>query len=219
MCEAVTVSPGFISRVGGLCRLVSRVGNISARRKPGLLVRRAICVALCGILSACGTLNSTPGISVAGNEQFVLLPFENLSITPQADTRLQRLVETHLRTAGVHNVSVYSQPQPTSLKAILDTRYQVDKALQQVAASGARYAVSGSVHEWQYNNGADREPVVGITLSLIDLGTGDVLWQGNAAKSGWGSASLSATADSTVEELLHQLRFVASDHQNMSVNP
>lgn len=158
-------------------------------------------------LGACSTLSSTPSVTVAADRPIALLPFENLSITPQADTRLRRVVETRLRRAGVGDVYVYEATQQTTLKALLNPRRQMDDATRWANEQGAQYAFTGTVHEWQYKAGADREPVVGLTLSLIDLNSGDVLWQGNAARTGWGYANLSAIAEKTVDDLLSQVKF------------
>ncbi|MFK7861637.1 MAG: hypothetical protein AB8B64_22675 [Granulosicoccus sp.] len=166
---------------------------------------------LAASLGACSTLSSTPAISVDGSRPIALLPFENLSVTPQADMRLQRLVETRLRRTGVDDVLVYVPGQQDTLKALLNSRKRVDEATRWASVQGAHYAFTGTVHEWQYKSGADREPVVGITISLIELTTGDVLWQANAARSGWGQANLSSTADRVVGELFKQVRFSNSD--------
>lgn len=158
-------------------------------------------------LGGCSTLSSTPSVTVAGDQAIVLLPFENLSVTPQADTRLRRLVETRLRRSGVGDIYVYESTQQPTLKALLNPRRQMDDATRWANTQGARYAFTGTVHEWQYKGGADREPVVGVTLSLIDLNSGDVLWQANAARTGWGYANLSAVAAKTVNDLLSQVTF------------
>ncbi|MFK7994637.1 MAG: hypothetical protein AB8B87_10900 [Granulosicoccus sp.] len=159
-------------------------------------------------LGGCSTLNSTPSVKVQGDDPIALLPFENFSVTPQADMRLRRLLETQLRGSGLSDVFVYESTQQTTLKALLNTQRQMKEARRWASIQGALYGFTGAVHEWQYKNGANQEPVVGMTLSLIDLNSGDVIWQGNAAKTGWGYANLSAIADKAVSELLRQVKFV-----------
>lgn len=123
-------------------------------------------------------------------------------------------METRLRREGVSDIHVYTLSQPTTLKALLDTRLRKDDAARWAVRQGARYALSGTVHEWQYRSGVDSEPTVGITLSLTDLSTGSVLWQGNAARSGFGYASLSSVAEKTISDLLRKVTFVQSQSRS-----
>ncbi|MFK8082490.1 MAG: hypothetical protein AB8B97_19595 [Granulosicoccus sp.] len=172
-----------------------------------VLQRLLTCCLLLLSLSACSTMSSADRVTVDRNRSIALLPFENLSATPLADTRLQRLVETRLRHRGVRNIQLYESAQRVALKTLLNGESRLKDATSRAKAKGARYGVTGTVHEWQYKGGADREPVVGVTLSIIDFSTDSVLWQANAARSGWGAANLSAIADKVVGDLLEQVTF------------
>jgi hypothetical protein len=157
--------------------------------------------------TACSTLTSTAGITVDAAQGLALLPINNLSETPQADAQAQILVETQLRARGVQRLGTYEQAQHVSLRALLDPARQLSDGMQWATQSGYRYGLTGTVNEWHYKAGADKEPVVGMNLKLLDLFSGEVLWQANAARTGWGYASLPAVADALIAELLQGIRF------------
>lgn len=160
-------------------------------------------------LSSCSTLTSTPQVSASSQASWALLPINNLSQTAQADTQAQTFVETHLRARGVQRIDVYSPLKPVSLRGLLDAGTELNTATQWAQSKGYRYAVTGTVHEWQYKGGADKEPAVGVSLKLIDLSSNQVLWQANAARTGWGYANLPAVANKVVADLLQQIQLDA----------
>lgn len=156
--------------------------------------------------AACSTLTSTPSVSVDANQRWVLLPIDNLSASPRADGQAQALIETRLRARGVRDVDTYRPGQPVNLRALLDTAGELDDALAWARQANYRYGVTGTINEWHYKSGTDREPVVGINLKLLDLDSGQVLWQASAARTGWGYANLPAVADTVIARLLEGVR-------------
>ena len=56
----------------------------------------------------------------------------------------------------------------------LSDRAAQEKALNWAKEQQAKYAVAASVDEWRYKVGLDGEPAAGITLSITDLGSGQV---------------------------------------------
>ncbi|MDU7588518.1 MAG: penicillin-binding protein activator LpoB, partial [Acidovorax sp.] len=75
-------------------------------------------------------------------------------------------------------------------------------ALAWAREQGVRYALAGTVDEWRYKVGVDGEPAAGITLQIIDVQSGDILWSGAGGKSGWSREALSAVAQKLIRELL-----------------
>ena len=65
-----------------------------------------------------------------------------------------------------------------------------------------RYALAGSVEEWRYKVGVDGEPAAGITLHILDVASGDILWSGSGGQSGWSREALSAVAHKLMRKLL-----------------
>ena len=56
--------------------------------------------------------------------------------------------------------------------------------------------------EWRYKVGVDGEPAAGVTLQIIDVASGDILWSGTGGKSGWSREALSAVAQKLIRDLL-----------------
>jgi len=81
-------------------------------------------------------------------------------------------------------------------------RRVVDEAQKWAREQGARYGLQGAVEEWRYKVGIDGEPAVGVTLQVIDLNSGAVLWSASGAKSGWSREALSAVAHKVMDNLL-----------------
>jgi len=158
------------------------------------------------LATGCGTLTSTRSIDVDARERWALLPIDNLSSTPMAGRKAAALVETYLRTRGVTEISSYRPAAPATLVAFLADDTGGGDATRRAKQEGQHYALEGTVHEWSYKRAPDREPAVGLTLTLRDVQSGAVLWQGTASRSGWGSASLSSVADRVVRDLLDELR-------------
>jgi TolB-like protein len=137
-----------------------------------------------------------------------LLPINNLSSTPRVEGRLAEIVEASLRSRGVRHIEVYQPDQQLGFRSVFDDSAQQRVARQWAQDKRQNYAVSGSVHEWQYRADANKESSVGLTLKLFDVKTGQVLWQGNAARAGKGSTNLSAVASDLVDDLLGQITLV-----------
>lgn len=158
-------------------------------------------------LTACETMTASKRIAVSTDEKWAILPIQNLSKTPLAGTRAAALVETHLRAQGVRNVELYKAPAEQSLMTLLDDAGQISTALQWAKDNGFTYAVTGNVQEWQYKNGLDNEPSVGLSLKFIHVKNDEVMWIASASRTGWGYNNLSKVASKTIEEIVAEVRF------------
>jgi PBP1b-binding outer membrane lipoprotein LpoB len=168
--------------------------------------RRRLALALVPLalaLSACSTIDVAPRAELDRSMRWVVLPLINHTETPGAGQRASAVVETVLRTRGISDV----QGAPVALSAetlfeAADAQAQLqDKALAWARASGARYAVGGTVTEWRYKVGVDGEPAVGLTLQVIDLATGRVVWSAAGGRTGWSREALSAVAQKLARDL------------------
>ena len=142
---------------------------------------------------------------IAPEEPITILPFLNRSETPLAGERAESIALSVLRRQGMTQLQLYTaEPQANGLP-ILDDARRLRLATEQAIEQGMRYAISGSVEEWRYKRGIDGEPAVGLSLRLVDLSSGKVLWSGSAARSGWSRESLSGTAQKVLEELASRI--------------
>jgi len=111
-----------------------------------------------------------------------------------------------LRSRGIGDLALYQPKTASTLVALLDDGTQLDDAISWARTSGARYGLTGTVHEWHYKSGPDKEPAAGLSLKLIDFHTNDIVWQASGARTGWGYASLSSIGAKVVDGLLKEFR-------------
>jgi polysaccharide biosynthesis protein PelC len=172
------------------------------------LSKRFIPFLLALLLVGCATsLQSTADHPPLDSQaRWVVLPLANNTDTPQASLSAEAMVEHFLRRRGINNLSLY--PMALSRDSLFEpTERKVSEEAQKWAREqGFRYAISGSVEEWRYKVGIDGEPAAGVTLKIIDLPTGQVIWSAAGAKSGWSRQALSAVAQAMISELLATLK-------------
>ena len=159
------------------------------------------------LLTACETMTTSRQVAVSSNENWVILPMENLSRTPLAGSRAQSLVETHLRANGVRNVDQYKPDADVTILSLLDEAGQIETAKQWAKDNGYIYGITGTVQEWQYKNGLDNEPSVALTLKFVHLQRDEVMWVASAARTGWGYNNVAGVASKTIAELMDEIAF------------
>ena len=161
----------------------------------------ASALVLCA-LAACSTVDRGRAPALQANAEWTVLPFANHTETPMAGNRAESVAEALLHARGVGKVKRYtSTAQQEALFDAGDTKRQ-EQALAWAREQGVRYALAGTVDEWRYKVGVDGEPAAGITLQIIDVQSGDILWSGSGGKSGWSREALSAVAQKLIRELL-----------------
>lgn len=160
------------------------------------------------LLAGCaGTSSITGDPALSGKAAWVLLPIVNNTETPQAGLSAEALVEHQLRARGVQELQRY--PATLARDSLFEPaeRKQAEEALQWARAQGARYAITGSVEEWRYKVGLDGDPVVGLSLRVIDLPSGRVVWSASGSRSGWFREGVSSVALKLVGQLIGGLQF------------
>lgn len=167
---------------------------------------RLACVAVATLsLAACSTVAVSPRPSLDSGAKWGMVPFTNHTETPQAGLRAESITEGLLRSTQAMNLQRY----PASLNT--ETLFEPMDRKQQAAArtwakeQGIRYAVSGSVDEWRYKVGVDGEPAVGLTLQVIDIDSGEVVWSAVGSSTGWSREALTAVAQKLTRKLIEPL--------------
>ncbi|NMM14727.1 MAG: penicillin-binding protein activator LpoB [Rhodoferax sp.] len=159
------------------------------------------------LMAGCATsIQSTVDPDVLDTQaKWALLPIANNTDTPQAALSAEAMLEHQLRRRGITTLLHY--PAMLSRDSLFEpTERKVSEEAQQWAIEqGARFALTGSVEEWRYKVGIDGEPAVGVTLKVIDLTNGRVVWSASGAKSGWSRQALSAVAQALLADLLGSL--------------
>jgi TolB-like protein len=158
----------------------------------------------CAVLMACActVVDRTREARIDPAAKWALLPIVNHTETPQAGLRAEAITEAVLRGMGVTQLERYpSSMNPEGLFDPAERKAQ-DQAVVWAKGQKARYALSGSVEEWRYKVGVDGEPAVGLSLTIVDLDSGAVVYSAAGGKSGWSREALSAVAQKLARELL-----------------
>lgn len=153
-----------------------------------------------------GIVNYSSCVPVNLNSKIAVIPFSNNTETPLAGERAMSITAAVLESRGACCVAVYQHRKQG--KVLFPGMNQVEsrKTLLNWARSiHARYALTGSVNEWTYKVGLDGEPVVGVSLQLIDLSTGRIIWTAVGSLSRGSRIALSTTAQELINSLLNGL--------------
>jgi hypothetical protein len=161
--------------------------------------------ALLGGVAGCTVVDRVRTAPLDAGARWALLPIANHTETPQAGLRAEAIAETVLRTQGIKDLERY--PSSLNPETLLEPaeRKLAEQALAWAKGRDARYALTGAIEEWRYKVGVDGEPAVGMTLSVVDLRSGAVVYSASGGKSGWSREALSAVAQKLVRELLADL--------------
>jgi hypothetical protein len=170
---------------------------------------RVVMLALLCTTLGCAVVEAQRGVRLDPRARWVLLPVVNHAEPPQAGERAEAVLGTILRAQGVADLRVYPAAKDDAGLPELDEQRRYEEALAWARAEGYAYAVTGSVEEWRYRSGLDGEPAVGLTVRVIELQTGRVVWSASGSRSGWGRDTVSGTAQKLMKTLLGQLQLDA----------
>jgi len=156
-------------------------------------------------LWACTVHQMQHSSPLPGQSRWVMLPVVNLAEAPLAGEKVESLLDNALRLHGLKNLRRINIAGNQADDLLLNDGRRYELALASARQGGAGFAVTGSVQEWRYKTGLDGEPAVGLTLQVVELPSGRVLWTASGAKTGWGYANVSGTAQQLIAELLEGL--------------
>jgi polysaccharide biosynthesis protein PelC len=146
------------------------------------------------------------GQAVDLKTHWVQLPMMNYCENPHAGERAESIVGTLLRARGVVDLSHYPAPRGDNGPPDFDEQRRFEDSLAWARTKGFVYGLTGSVEEWTYRTGLDGDAAVGLTLQVIELESGRVVWSASGSRSGWGRETLSGVAHKLMDSLLAELR-------------
>lgn len=161
------------------------------------------CLALAAValfMAGCSSFTSESATPLARGAQWGLVPLLNYSQAPQAGERAEQILLSVLAEEGVRPRLYPAQPQGDL--QLVDDRERQQRALDWARQQKLAYVVTGSVEEWQYKNGLDGEPAVGVSLQVLEPASGRVLWSTSGARAGWSRESLAGAAQKVLRELV-----------------
>lgn len=167
------------------------------------LFLRTACLSIVMILaSACTTIDTASSPVLDRDAKWVVLPFVNATETPLAGQRAEAVAQGLVQSFGVADIQRYPQTMQDETLLEAGQGKSQEQALSWAKGQGARFALTGTVQEWRYKVGVDGEPAVGVSLQILDLNDGRIVWSGVGAKSGWSRESLAAVAQKLLKSML-----------------
>lgn len=149
--------------------------------------------------------------NVKSTAKWALLPVQNHSETPQAGERIEAMLDTLLRKQGVNQLDRYPLQPEDDAHLLASDRQRYETALEWARGARFDYAITGSVEEWRYKSGLDGEPAIGITMRVLDVRTGRVLWSASGTQTGGAAENASGTALKLLTKLVDELHPETSD--------
>lgn len=170
-------------------------------------IRRLILITvLFGAVPACTVIEKSGKNMFESTRTWILLPFQNYSGTPRAGDKVEEILATLLRTKGIDNLQVYQyQNEKAEIWPILDERGNQNNAMNWARQHNFTYGITGNIEEWQYKTGVGGEPAVGLSIRIIEIPSGKVVWSTTGAKSGWSAETVTGTAQKLINNLLSNL--------------
>ncbi|HAC66994.1 MAG TPA: penicillin-binding protein activator LpoB, partial [Pseudomonas sp.] len=130
------------------------------------------------LLAGCSSFTRPSGEALPKDARWGLVPLANYAQAPMAGDRAAQILVSVLGERGIRP-QVYDDSQggnPTD-----DEKARQRAALDWARQQNLQYVLTGSVDEWQYKNGLDGEPAVGVTLQVVEPASGRVVWSNSGA--------------------------------------
>lgn len=159
---------------------------------------------LSALLSACSVSTANKDTHFERQARWAVLPIVNYSQAPQAGERTEQILQSVLSQRGLQ-VHMYPHVHNNGIPLLDDTK-RLNDMWEWARKQGFDYVITGSIEEWQYKNGLDGEPAVGISLQVVDPASKQTLWSNSGARSGWSRESLAGSAQKVLKKLVAQLR-------------
>lgn len=152
------------------------------------------------ILMGCSTIINKKNIELPLAKKYAIASFWNYTETPMAGLRASTIVESVLSKNSIDISSLIGGSEEIesakSKKEFLNNKKIEAKSL------GADYLITGDVQEWRYKTGIDGEPVVSFGITIIELQSDKVIFNGVGAKSAWGHKSIGVVAQEIAQKLI-----------------
>lgn len=174
-------------------------------RIHGLAIFLIISITILFICPGCGTMNRTtlftkPIIAPElvtyrpwnPNRTVCVLPFENLSKDTDADIKVREVFVTELFIAQVFkDIIDVVEANAALMRLRIRKPNSLDKETIRALGEmlGADYLILGLVTEYGYGKGKESGSEVGLSVRMIDVDTGNILWTANNFKMGTNSLS------------------------------
>ena len=168
-------------------------------------IRCLALVAIALFVTGCSSFSGGGNQTLPRDASWGVAPLVNYAQAPQAGERAEQILISILAEEGVTPLMYPQQPQKDLL--LQDDRERQSQALAWAREQKLAYVITGSVEEWQYKNGRDGEPAVGISLQILEPASGRVVWSSSGARAGWSRESVAGAAQKVLRKLVGNLDF------------
>lgn len=180
---------------------------------PAAFLRWTSCCLVALVLtfaSGCSTTTVTAGRHQTGAKSITVVPFENLSSHRHAGLIMTDLATTILHVSpafDVREVSAATNDENLRLRHLETDPWERQVGINTAAAVKVGkelktdYVLAGSVGEYGFVDGFGETADVGLTLRLVDVNIGDVVWAGSLSR----KAATTAFSEESVHRLAHQV--------------
>lgn len=169
------------------------------------IIRCLTLAVIAALATGCSSFTRESGQTLPRDASWGVAPLVNYAQTPQAGERAEQILVSILAEEGVRPLMYPQSPRQDLL--LQDDRERQIQALDWARQQRLAYVITGSVEEWQYKNGLDGEPAVGLSLQVLEPATGRVVWSSSGARAGWSRESLAGAAQKVLRELVGNLDF------------
>lgn len=164
---------------------------------------RVLCVGILLLLSACSSTRVST-VTLPAQQQVALMPLVNYTQTPLAGQRAEDMLASLWFQQQLPALIRYPRKVEGNLPS-LDDQQRLDTARGWLQQQNVSYVLYGSIDEWRYKAGLDGEPTASVTLQLVNHKTGEVVWSGTMAKTGWGRESVSSVGQQVLMKLISHI--------------
>lgn len=156
-------------------------------------------------LAGCAVVDRSTAPAFSRSDSWAILPIANNTETPQAGLRAAAIAQSLMTSYGYANLARY--PASADDETLFDPAKPdaQQNALNWARQQNVRYALTGAVNEWRYKVGVDGEPAVGLTLNVLDVQTGKVVWSSSGSRTGWSRDAVSGVGQKLERDLLAPL--------------
>jgi hypothetical protein len=134
-----------------------------------------------------------------------LTEFENGTQEENAGQTIRDILETILIRRGIAVETIYN-PSREATEQIHRSSYDIQSPIFEKARSKKlTHLVTGTIHEFRYKTDLNGNPAVGLTLRVVEVDSGKIVWQATGSYAGPGKSTLTACAQKVLHDVVKQI--------------
>lgn len=123
------------------------------------------------VLAGCSSTPYQNGYPAKAN--WAVLPVQALQ-SEEAGIQIERMLKVLLASRGIEQVELPPETETRGDNSLLDNAHRLKNAMQWASQHGVKLGMAGTLNE--YSRGDDGRFAMDLTLNLMDVRSGEVLW-------------------------------------------